>query len=69
MTEKILNGAEKMKRDLFFTICQNMTNRERKMKLSSRYKTNKWKCFFIQRIINLLNSLPQCAVEADSLTV
>uniref|UniRef100_K7GG65 Reverse transcriptase domain-containing protein n=1 Tax=Pelodiscus sinensis TaxID=13735 RepID=K7GG65_PELSI len=65
---KIMNGVERADKEKLFISSLYRRTRGHQMKLmGSRFKTNKRKFFFTQRVVNLWNSLPEEAVKARTI--
>uniref|UniRef100_K7EYK2 Reverse transcriptase domain-containing protein n=2 Tax=Pelodiscus sinensis TaxID=13735 RepID=K7EYK2_PELSI len=65
---KIMSGVERADKEKLFISSHNRRTRGHQMKLmGSRFKTNKRKFFFTQRVVNLWNSLPEEAVKARTI--
>ena len=69
-TYRILRGLDRVDVERMFPLVGETGTRGRCLRAKERsFKTEMRRNFFIQRVVNLCNSLPQRAVEARSLSV
>ena len=63
---KIIHGMKNVDRETFFSLSHNTQAHPMKL-IVGRFRTDKRKYFFTQRIVKLWNSLPQDVVMATNL--